>query len=290
MPKHAVQPLSLVIEHKLFELMPGCTEATRLEASGVEIFGDRLLIVMDNLEEVARVPFQRNPLALGSGDFVGQQGVNGYEDIAHDPEDNRLFLLREAVPHGNAFAGEVIECNTQFERIRHTVLDFVLEDENKGFEGLAWTRRAGRAWLLALCEGNFCTSGKKGRTPGGGRIQAFALENGNWTRVRQIALPEDLPFEDYSALSMSGDRVGVVSQESSLLWVGDLSPDGWDWVTHGQLYEFPRNDKGNLQYLSVEGLAWLGPRRVVAVSDKSKKDQPPEAEAKDQSVHVFDLP
>jgi hypothetical protein len=171
-----------------------------------------------------------------------------------------------------------------------TVLDFVLEDENKGFEGLAWTRRAGRTWLLALCEGNFCTSGKKGRTPGGGRIQAFALENGTWTRVRQIALPDDLPFEDYSALGLSGDRVGVVSQESSLLWVGDLSPGGWEWVTHGQLYEFPRSQNGNLQYLCVEGLAWLGPRRVVTVSDKSKKDQPPEAEKKDQSIHIFDLP
>ena len=290
MPKHAIQALTLVLEQKVFELLPGCTASTRLEASGVEIVDDRLLIVMDNLEQVASIPFQRDPLTLGKGRFVGQQGVNGYEDIAYDPVDGRLFLLREAVPQGNAFAGEVIEVNDKFERISRTVLDFVLEDENKGFEGLVWTRRAGRTWLLALCEGNFCASGKKGRTPGGGRIQAFAQDSGGWIRVRHIPLPEDLPFEDYSALAMSGDRVGVVSQESSLLWVGDLSPDGWDWVTHGDLYQFPRTKKGTLRYCTVEGLAWLGPRRVVAVSDKSKRDQPPEAEQKDQSVHVFDLP
>jgi hypothetical protein len=34
----------------------------------------------------------------------------------------------------------------------------------------------------------------------------------------------------------------------------------------------------------------VGPRRVIAVSDKRKKEQPREAEEKDQSIHVFDLP
>jgi hypothetical protein len=290
MPKHAIQELTLVRESKLFELVPGATSSTRLEASGVEIVDDHLLIVMDEQSQVFRVPFRRTPVSFETGEFVGDGSKGGYEDISFNPESRRLFLLREAVKQGNAYAGEVVELDERFEEVGAWQLDFKLEDKNKGFEGLAWTRRDGEMWLLALCEGNFCVGGKRGRTPGGGRIQAFAPRNGAWKRVREIALPEDLPFEDYSALAISGDRVGVVSQESALLWVGDLTPDGWDWMDGGQLYEFPRSGRRALQYLTVEGLAWLGPRRVVAVSDKTKKDQPPEAEAKDQSIHVFDLP
>jgi hypothetical protein len=290
MPQAAVRSLTLVRETKLFELLPDADESTRLEASGVEIVDDHLLIVLDGFSSIVRLPFERDPLTIGPGEFVGEAGTDGYEDLSFNPEDRRILLLREAVAHDGAFAGEVVEWNTRFERTNSWVLPFQLEDENKGFEGLAWTRRAGGEWLLALCEGNFCKGGKKGRKPGGGRIQAFSPNNGNWKRVREIALPEDLPFEDYSALAMRGDRVGIVSQESSMLWVGDLSPDGWDWMTHGQLYAFPRSRSGNQRYLSVEGLAWVSSQRLVAVSDKRKKEQPREAEEKDQSIHVFDLP
>jgi hypothetical protein len=290
MPQTAVRSLTLVRETKLFELLPDADESTRLEASGVDILDDHLLIVLDGFSALIRLPFERAPLTIGRGEFVGEPGTDGYEDLSYNSEDRRILLLREAVPHHGAFAGEVVEWNASFERTDAWVLPFALEDENKGFEGLAWTRRAGAEWLLALCEGNFCKGGKKGRKPGGGRIQAFSRGNGGWKRVREIALPEDLPFEDYSALALLGDRVGIVSQESSMLWVGDLSPNGWDWVSNGQLYEFPRSRRGNQQYFSVEGLAWLSDSQVIAVSDKRKKEQPLEAEEKDQSIHVFELP
>jgi hypothetical protein len=289
-PRRAVEPLILVREHKLFELLPGADRSTRLEASGVEVIGDHLVIVMDEHSQVLRLPFARRPLKIGSGELVGKQGTKGYEDLSYDRADGRLLLLREAVRHKKAYAGEVVEWDSRFERIDRQVLPFTVEDDNTGFEGLAWTRRAGVEWLLALCEGNFCRGGKKGRTPGGGRIQAFTRRNGKWKHAREIALPADLPFEDYSSLAMLGDRVAVVSQESSMLWVGELAPDGWDWDAEGQLYEFPRSRKGKQQYFSVEGIAWLGSRRVIAVSDRRKKEQPSAAEDKDQSIHVFDLP
>ncbi len=285
-----VQSLGLAYEAKLFELIPNGTESTRLEASGAVVVGDHVFVVLDNRSDAIRLPLTRDPLAIGKGEFVGEEGADGYEDVTYDPDDDRLLLLHEAMPYNGAFAGQVIEWNSQFKQVAQRVLPFTFESENKGFEGLAWTRRAPGEWLLALCEGNFCLGGKKGRKPGGGRIQLFKRADREWKHVREIALPEHLPFPDYSALALDHDRVGVVSQEAAMLWVGELSSGGWDWEGLGQLYEFPLSKKGNLHYSSVEGLAWLSDNRILTVTDKRKKDQPRNAEEKDQSIQVFDLP
>jgi hypothetical protein len=96
-------------------------------------------------------------------------------------------------------------------------------------------------------------------------------------------------FEDYSGLSLDGDRVGVVSQSTSMLWVGHLAPDQWTWQGPQRLYEFPRAGDGEVIYTQVEGLTWLGPDRIAVVSDRRKKDITARIASKDQSIHVFDL-
>jgi hypothetical protein len=86
--------------------------------------------------------------------------------------------------------------------------------------------------------------------------------------------------------------VAIVSQENSMLWVGEFNEADWTWRDAGQLFEFPRSDGGEILYGNIEGVGWIARSRIVAVSDRRKrKDQPDKAlSAKDQSVHIFDLP
>jgi len=287
-----VRSLTLVFERKLFELLPSAGEDTRLEASGIVVDGTHLLIVLDNLTQIARIPFRREPFEARPGTFVGHDslGVDGFEDLVLDTEGGRLLLLREAVEQDDgAFRAEIEEWNDRFALERSRTLPFEFEDVNKGFEGLALTRRGGRQWLLALCEGNRCHGGKKGREPGGGRIHVFGEEGGAWVLERELRLPEDVLFEDYSGLAIDGDRVGVVSQTTSMLWVSHLAPNGWSWEGQSSLYEFPRKGNREMLYSEIEGLAWLGPQRIAVVSDRGKKEQTGDEATKDQSIHVFDL-
>ena len=122
---------------------------------------------------------------------------------------------------------------------------------------------------------------------------------GGWVHTGTIRLPGTLAFEDYSGIALVGDRLAVVSQASSALWVGrlrrngaDLADEGVDEVAdEGTVYRFPTDSRGRTVYRTVEGVSWLGDDRVVVVSDKVK---PGSAErsgrAKDQSIHIFTIP
>jgi hypothetical protein len=283
--------LTLVFERKLSELLPEATDDTRLEASGIDVVDDHLVVVLDNLSMVARIPFRREPFKLRTGGLVGDDARGeGYEDVTFDARRDRLLLLREAIERdGGDIQAEVVEWNDRFEFVRKRTLPFAFQDLNKGFEGLACIRRGGRDWLLTLCEGNRCRGGNKGREPGGGRIHVFGEEDGQWVHERELHLPEDVLFEDYSGLAVDGDRVGVVSQKTSMLWVSHLAPDEWEWQGPHRLYEFPRSGNGEAIYTQVEGLAWLGPDRIAVVSDRRKKNGNGGAASKDESIHVFDL-
>ena len=43
-------------------------------------------------------------------------------------------------------------------------------------------------------------------------------------------------------------------------------------------------------YGNVEGIAWLSPNTLVAVSDQKKRRQPAACAKKDQSIHLFRIP
>ena len=96
----------------------------------------------------------------------------------------------------------------------------------------------------------------------------FRRGDRDWERVGKIRLPETVLFEDYSGIAVAGDRIAVVSQQSSALWLGHLAPGSWE-VT----------DAGTSSAL-----------QVVMVSDKAKPDQDRRCRAKDQSIHVFRIP
>ena len=182
------------------------------------------------------------------------------------------------------------ECDEQFGHRRRGWVDFPFEERNTGFEGLSALRWQGRDYLLALCEGNRCRAGRKGRKPGGGRIHVLQKKGAGWQPIAKIKLPRRVMFEDYSAVAIRGDRIAVVSQTTAKLWLGTLRRSDWTIAGRGRLYEFPLTKKGKRQYCTVEGVSWLSANTLVMVSDLSKPDYKACCGRKDQSIHVFRLP
>lgn len=264
----------------------------RFEASGVVAVDDVLYVIFDNTSEIARI-------GRGLSPNDGENGLianplpddRGYEDIAYDRSSKRFLILIESVARRHGFMAEVREYDEGFELQSSAWLPFVLPGPNKGLEGLTCVGRAGQTYLLGLCEGNLCLEGDAGRRPGGGRIQVFARATEGWDHVDTLALPTSLWFEDYSSVTLTGDRLCVVSQESSALWIGRLARSGWRVLDDGAVYRFPRDDDGKIVYCNVEGIAWLSATEIVVVSDKTKDGaQKSRCRGKDQSIHVFTVP
>jgi hypothetical protein len=288
-PSHPA--LRLVEERKLAELIALPGDGAVLEASGVLARGRDCFVVFDNVRRVARID-RGLALAAPRHAWVGPtRSGEGYEDIAYSPHLRRYYLLVEAEKHPDGtFKAVIEERDEEFRSQGRHWVDFPFEERNTGFEGLGAVRWRGRDYLLALCEGNRCRAGKKGRRPGGGRIQVLQRDGSVWRPVATIKLPRSVEFEDYAALAIRGERIAVASQRTSRLWLGRLRRRDWTIVGAGRQYDFPRTKRGKLLYSTVEGISWLPDGTLVAVSDLTKKDHPGRCAAKDQSIHIFRFP
>lgn len=276
--------LILVREEKLFRLLPGKKETSRLEASGVAVVDDKTaLVIFDNMNQIARVDLslkRRKTNGLQPAPSLG----SGFEDIAIDDKEGRVFCLIEALEDFDGLLrGFVAEYDADGHFQSCTRLHTRFEKENKGFEGLTHLRRGGREYLYALREGNH----GKGRRHGGGRVDVFTrAKDGSWESSHAIRLPKKAEFDDYAALSYRFRQIVVVSQESARLWVARIDQKTNKVVPgSGVLYRFPSKSYGN-----IEGIAWLTPDTLVAVSDRVKSNQPARCGAKDQSIHIFQIP
>jgi len=283
--------LRLVRERKLAELIPLPEPGAVLEASGVLAKGRDCFVIFDNLRRVARIDRSLSPASRRHAWLGAPRSGEGYEDIAYSPHLRRYYLLVEAEKHPDGtFKAVIEERDEELRSHGRRWVDFTFEERNTGFEGLAAVRWRGHDYLLALCEGNRCRAGKKGRRPGGGRIHVLERHGAVWRPVATIKLPSRVEFEDYSALAIRGERIAVASQQASRLWVGTLRRADWTIAGAGRQYDFPRTRKGKLLYSTVEGISWLPDGTLVAVSDLTKSGHPGRCSAKDQSIHVFRLP
>jgi len=276
--------LELVREEKLFRLLPGRKKSSRLEASGVALLDDTTaLVIFDNLNYIARID-----LSLENSDRNGLYPApslgSGFEDIAVDVKHGRAFCLIEALEDfDGVLRGFVAEYDREGHFLRCTQLDTRFQTANKGFEGLAHGWLGDREYVYALCEGNRGTAAKSG----GGRIDVFVrAPDGGWEASHRLRLPKEAEFEDYAALAYRGGQLAVASQASARVWVARVDEDARGVVAgSGKIYRFPNKSYGN-----VEGIAWLSPDTLVAVSDQKKKAQPARCAEKDQSIHVFRIP
>lgn len=276
--------LELVRESKLYRLLPGKTEHSRLEASGVSLVNDTTaLVVFDNLSQIARIDLSLKRSKRNGLQPAPSLGI-GFEDITIDERSGQVFCLIEALEDVDGhLRGFVAEYESAGQYLRCTRLYTRFEKENKGFEGLEHVWRGGREFLYALHEGNH---GKRAKY-GGGRVDVFGrARDGSWEAVNSIRLPKKAEFEDYAALSYRFQKIAVASQSSARLWVALIDEKKRAVVPgSGTVYRFPSKRYGN-----VEGIAWLTPDTLVAVSDRTSADQPERCVEKDQSIHIFRIP
>jgi len=279
-----IPKLELVHEEKLYRLIPDRNESSRLEASGVALYDDSTaLVIFDNLNWVAAIDLSfKNQKANKL--FPAPSLSLGFEDIAIDRRHNHFFCLIEQLEDfdGN-LCGFVAEYDKDGKFMNCTRLPTTFKDANKGFEGLAHIWIEDTEYLYALCEGNMGTSAKSG----GGRIDVFTRSgDGNWKLSHHLSVPMEAEFEDYAALSYRDGQIAIVSQASARIWVARIDEQVRGVVPgSGTVYRFPNKSYGN-----IEGITWLSPNTLVAVSDRKKKNQPLHFSEKDQSIHIFRIP
>ena len=285
-----MEQLLLLQEAKISEILGG-QGAPRLEASGVLAKDGAFYVIFDNLADIACLDGRLSPDSNENRLIRQEHGHHrGFEDIAYDSSSQRYYVLIESLPRRSGlFMAKVQEYGQDLNYRSDAWLAFTLPRPNKGLEGLTCIHRNGETLLLGLCEGNKCKAGAEGRKPGGGRIQVFRHGQKHWDRVAKIRLPRTLLFEDYSSIAADGDRLAVVSQVNSALWIGRLAATSWDIVDEGITYTFPRNADGQVIYCNIEGVSWTDSNRIVVVSDKAKSKQELGRE-KDQSIHIFEIP
>lgn len=247
------------------------------------------MVVFDNLNAVVRL---RGDLRSANASWIETSvAAQGFEDIAYDARRRRFYLLVESEPRRDGrYSSVVHQFDRRFVPVDRSRIAVPFEERNKGFEGLEWMRRGGRGYLLAMLESGKPVARRR-RKPYRGRIHVLRQSRKLWRPLAEIKLPRAARFEDYVGLAISGNRLAVVSQESSLLWVGRLHASRWEVVDNGQVYEFPRDADGRIVYGNVEGIAWLSSTRIVVVSDRaSRRSQPGRCQEKDQSIHIFRIP
>jgi hypothetical protein len=287
-----VPELKLVRERKIRDLVPRSKSIRRWEASGVLVKPPHFYVAFDDRTEIAQLSDDLEPAETNALVGLASKRV-GYEGIAYNDVRERYYLLVEAREQSTGCCqAEIFEFDRLFKHLKNRSLDFTFKSANKGFEALAHLRRSGQDYVLALCEGNKCKCGAKGRKPGGGRVQLFEKQKKRWAHLGPIDLPPHLPFVDYSGMAVDRGRVAIVSQVTSMLWVGQFDEADWEWRDDGRLFNFPRFDDGAIRYGNIEGVAWVSPTRIVTVSDRRKKKEQPDERLskKDQSIHIFDVP
>ncbi len=213
------------------------------------------------------------------------------EDIAHDEPSGHFYVVVEGRHTGSKPPRPLVaELDRDWRPVATKWVDVPLVKVNKGIEGLEVLRREGALYLLGLLEGNRGLAGKAGRRYGGGRVHVLVEDDERWRSVATIDLPETLRFHDYSAISVADDRVAVLSQESSAMWIGHLAPDTWAIMDDGVVYGFPTDRSGHTVYRTIEGVTWLTERQLAVVSDRDSTKPTSTARDKDQSVHLVELP
>lgn len=283
--------LELVDEAKIRTLLRNPPEK-RFEASGVCVKDEACYVIFDNSSYLARFKLNAAKLSDDNQLFPLHSPFSGYEDLAYDPRAKRFFMLIEArkAPSGR-YKARIEEYDHELNFLSAEWADFRFKHKNKGLEGLACVYLDERLYLLGLCEGNKCKGGKTGRKPGHGRIQVFERGEGEWSHVHTIRLPKALRCEDYASLDVMGNRIAVVSQASSLLWIGSFKDPYGNFRDVGRIYRFPQHHKHKSAYCNIEGIAWISSDLVLAVSDKRKpKKQAKLCRRKDQSMHIFRIP
>lgn len=273
-------------EAKLNELLRGQSEEDKHEASGVLFLNNDIFVVFDNHKMVAKINIKINQAKLLGDD----KKEGGFEGITYDDIDDRFYLIEESLNNKGSFNARLNLANKNFIILSKKWLKYNFQSDNKGFEGLTYVSKNNKAYVLALCEGNECDSGKISKMHGAGRIKVFEKKKEKWKYIASIRIPQSLEFVDYSGIDINQQNIlAITSQESSAIWIGGLDVKNWQIDDEGIVYYFPKDKNGNKTYCNIEGVSWVANNRLVVVSDAKKKKQSDECHQKEQSIHIVTI-
>lgn len=305
----------MVFDEKRMTAAKGLNKFEASDVSGVPGEGNPFFVVLDNSFKIFRVGPTVSLLDEGANNLMSWPGDEGeesqFEVLAYNMTSASFVAVQEMITADDGsmrarmfdvtFAEDTAivadECDS----------DYKFEKENKGFEGGVVIDGAdGVSYMLALCEGNHCGGGKKGRDTGNGRL--IILRRGTdddgkclFKIEGELKLPKEVDFADYSAITLNQNAapgkdgemtVAVASQENAAIWIGTIKPvkDGDDPFEFGPgiIYDFPPTESCHQQYCNVEGIHFATDRTIVAVSDamKSRGKQDYRCWDKAQSVHL----
>jgi hypothetical protein len=114
-----------------------------------------------------------------------------------------------------------------------------------------------------------------------------------WEPTKTIEVPPSADFRDYAGMAYNYEtqKLAILSQEESAIWVGDFNGDELEFASQeGITLYLPRDNHCQVIYCNAEGISWIDHFRIVIASDKAKSNQPFWCDAKDQSIHLFAMP
>lgn len=287
-------------ESKIYKLIESLSKKDRLEASGIQLFQDHYYVVFDNISSIAKLHISLDNSHPDNLLIPGAEPLEQFEDITYSSVAQRFYVvienaeveLSDATQQTVVFKPLIREYDEQLNLLEMHVVDYIFADKNKGLEGLAVISRNNQEYLLGLCEaaGDATAQTVEPREKGIATILVLKRSNVRWQVECVIHLPPSVQFGDYAALDVKDDRIAVVSQVSSTLWVGQFADRSWEFMDEGRIYAFPRSKNNEVKYCNVEGVTWIGDDRIAVVSDKRKSIDASRCKKKDQSIHVFNIP
>ena len=196
----------------------------RYEASGVHFENGYLYVVFDDKPHILRIRPDWSTGEEAPTLIDTHVGGIGYEDITYQPFEERWYCLIEASEtESGGFKPRIDAFDASFRFVASHWLDFPVKKENKGIEGLSYLRYRGENYILGLCEGNACKSGSAAakQARDASRCSAGRTETGS------TPAPSSCPRRCLSRITPPGVGVyvTVVSQVSSVMWVGRVRSD-----------------------------------------------------------------
>ena len=120
-----------------------------------------------------------------------------------------------------------------------------------------------------------------------GNLLIMKKKSTGYEEVKYISFPKSLSFLDYSDIAYDGKRLAVLSQESSAVYIAELS-DTWNLNHNGNIYYFPIYNNYPV-YCNLEGITFINETTLGLVSDSSKKKQPSHCKEKSEMFHIWKI-
>ncbi|MCB1142789.1 MAG: hypothetical protein H7A24_03870 [Leptospiraceae bacterium] len=272
----------LIDEKKISDLIH--KKNNKFEASGVASLDGFFYVIFDNHSIIAKIPHDLNKKE--SQIIKVRPKVHDIEAISIPESEGPFYLIREAKKFGKQYLSILYRVDFSGKILDSLEIPFPFREANKGAEGLSIQKRNDKIYLFVLFEKEKESPKEKGR------FGSLLIYEWKKFEIKELAFL-DLSFtgfKDFSDLSIRDDRIAIVSQESSALWVGKFDFDRLEIQSDGEFYRFPRDKNGKHLYCSIEGVSWIDEKKLVFVSDVSqKRKRHLKCKPKDASIHIFQI-